>query len=513
MAEGPDDTPIDASPPPEQGRRKWRIGRSLFYGFVVLWVVVALWNLYKPLPNGTSVRGEVVATPLAKVQFFADVSGADVFGAPVVSQQIFDAMLRMIGEARQYVVVDFFLFNGQRGALTTAPRRELSVELRDALLNRKRQVPGMQVLVLIDPINEVYGGLPSADFAAMRAAGIDVVTVDLDALRDSNPIYSAFWRITMKWWSGDGSGDRWLPNPLEAGPEQVSFGAWARLLNFKADHRKVLIADDGKDGITGMLTSANPHDASSLHSNVGLKVSGAALQPLLESELALARSSGWRGNGWEPPPPAPAPPVANPAEAARVQVLTEGEIGAAIVRNFSGTRVGDSIDIAMFYLSERNVIDALIAAARRGVAVRVILDPNKDAFGRSKDGIPNRSVATELAGASDGAIKVRWFRTHGEQFHTKYVSMRTQDEFWFTLGSANLTRRNLENYNLEANVGVSVPPTSELAANINAWYEMLWTNHGPPDLEYTSEFGAYADPSQGTYWLYRFMEATGLSTF
>ena len=122
-------------------------------------------------------------------------------------------------------------------------------------------------------------------------------------------------------------------------------------------------------------------------------------------------------------------------------------------------------------------------------------------------------MATELSGASDGAIKLRWFRTHGEQFHTKLVAVRTQDEYWFTLGSANLTRRNLENYNLEANVGVGVPPNSPLAGAISAWYEMIWTNHGPPDLEYTADFGTYADPSQGTYWLYRFMEATGLSTF
>lgn len=513
MAEAADASPIDTSPPPEQVRRRWRVGRLVFYGFLLAWLIVALWNLFKPLPNGTEVRGEVIETPLNRLQFLADVSGADVFGAPIVNQQIFDAMLHTIGEARQYVVLDFFLFNAQRGATTSPPRRELSVELREALLRRKREIPGLQVLVLVDPINEVYGGLPSPDFATLRAAGIAVVTVDLDGLRDSNPIYSALWRITTKWWSGDGSGDGWLPNPLDSGPDQVSFGAWARLLNFKADHRKVLLADDGKDGITGIVSSANPHDASSLHSNVGLKVSGAALQPLLESELALARSSGWRSQGWEPPTPAPAPPVTNPAELARVQVLTEGEIGSAIVRNFSGARVGDSIDIAMFYLSERNVVDALIAAAKRGVAVRVILDPNKDAFGRTKNGIPNRSVATELAGASDGAIKVRWFRTHGEQFHSKFVSLRTQDEYWFTLGSANLTRRNLDNYNLEANVGVSVPPNSELAATINAWFEMLWTNHGPPDLEYTSEFGTYADPSQGTYWLYRFMEATGLSTF
>jgi phosphatidylserine/phosphatidylglycerophosphate/cardiolipin synthase-like enzyme len=167
----------------------------------------------------------------------------------------------------------------------------------------------------------------------------------------------------------------------------------------------------------------------------------------------------------------------------------------------------------MFYLSDREMIEALIAAAKRGVAVRVILDPNKDAFGRTKNGIPNRSVATELAAASNGAIKLRWFRTHGEQFHCKLVALRTADEFWFTLGSANLTRRNLDDYNLEANVAVSVPPTSELAVSIGAWFEMIWSNKGPPDLEYSADIGAYADPAQGTYWLYRLMEATGLSTF
>jgi phosphatidylserine/phosphatidylglycerophosphate/cardiolipin synthase-like enzyme len=315
----------------------------------------------------------------------------------------------------------------------------------------------------------------------------------------------------MKWWSGDGSGEASLPNPFDSGPDQVTFGAWARLLNFKADHRKVIIGDDGKGGMTGIVTSANPHDASSLHSNVGLKLAGAALGPLLESEMALAGDAGWKPT-WHAPEVAAAAP-ASPETTARVQVLTEGEIGAAIVRNFSGARVGDSIDIAMFYLSDRTVIQALLDAAKRGVSVRVILDPNKDAFGRTKNGIPNRSVATELAAASDGAIKVRWFRTHGEQFHSKLVTLRTTTEFWFTLGSANLTRRNLENFNLEANVAASVPLNAEIASQITAWFESLWTNHGPPDLEYTAEFGAYADAAQGSYWLYRLMEATGLSTF
>jgi phosphatidylserine/phosphatidylglycerophosphate/cardiolipin synthase-like enzyme len=512
MAEEPEGTTTDPPHSQPAPRRKRRLGRLFAYGFAGIWVTVALWNLFKPLPDGVRVRGAIVDTPVSQMRFLADVTSADVFGEPVVRQQIFDAVIALVGNAREYLVLDFFLFNSQRGATIGAtPHRELSVELRDALLARKRAMPQMRILVNADPINDVYGALPSRDLAALRGAGIDVVTPDLDSLRDSNPIYSAFWRLTMRWWSGDGSGDASLPNPLDAGPDRVSFGAWARLLNFKANHRKVIIGDDGVGGIIGIVTSANPHDASSLHSNVGIELSGAALLPLLESELALAAGAGWK-RSWQPPELA-ATVAATPETTAHVQVLTEGEIRAVIVRNFAGARAGDTIDVAMFYLSERSVIQSLLAAARRGVEVRVLLDPNKDAFGRTKNGIPNRSVATELAAASDGAIKVRWFRTHGEQFHSKLVAMRTATEFWFTLGSANLTRRNLDDFNLEANIAASVPPNSGIALAVSAWFESLWTNRGPPELEYTAVFGAYADPAQGTYWLYRLMEATGLSTF
>ena len=76
--------------------------------------------------------------------------------------------------------------------------------------------------------------------------------------------------------------------------------------------------------------------------------------------------------------------------------------------------------------------------------------------------------------------------------------MRTATEFWFTLGSANLTRRNLEDFNLEANVAASVPLNADIATQISTWFDSLWNNRGPPELEYTAEFGAYADPSQGT---------------
>jgi phosphatidylserine/phosphatidylglycerophosphate/cardiolipin synthase-like enzyme len=167
----------------------------------------------------------------------------------------------------------------------------------------------------------------------------------------------------------------------------------------------------------------------------------------------------------------------------------------------------------MFYISDRKVIDALIDAAGRGVRVRLILDPNKDAFGHEKNGIPNRPVASELVAASGGAIHVRWYRTHGEQFHTKLVMVYGLERLWMSVGSANLTRRNIGDYNLEADVVVETARASPLGAQVLEYFETLWANRAGIGIEYTADFGAYADPTQANYWLYRLMESTGLSTF
>jgi phosphatidylserine/phosphatidylglycerophosphate/cardiolipin synthase-like enzyme len=145
--------------------------------------------------------------------------------------------------------------------------------------------------------------------------------------------------------------------------------------------------------------------------------------------------------------------------------------------------------------------------------VRLILDPNKDAFGRQKDGVPNRPVANELVTRSGERIEVRWYKTNGEQFHTKLAMITRNDRFIASLGSANLTRRNLGNYNLEANVAIDAPLTQPLAIEMLGYFDRLWNNDGEPGTEFTAPFGAYRDDDWARYWRYRVMEATGLSTF
>jgi len=507
----------DASAQAARVRPRRRLRRVILVAVLAVWGGTAWWHTHKELPPGTHVQSEWRQVPAGQVTFIADVTAADAYGRPVMSQAIFDEVLSIIRSARRFLVLDFFLFSDHSGSTgSAAPTRALSSELRDALIEQRRQHPDLRVLFITDPINDVYGGSPSDDLEMLRAAGVDVVVTDLNRLRDSNFIYSALWRLTLGWWNSGESGDGWLPHPFEQGAAPVTFGSWARLLNFKANHRKVIIGDDGQGQLVGVVASANPHDASSAHSNVAAKISGPALTPLLESEFALARFSGWDGVIATDRVPEASPPDSTlllSGDFVRTQVLTEGAIRNALLERIDSTVRGESIDIAMFYISERRIIEALLAASRRGVNIRLILDPNKDAFGHEKSGIPNRQVASELVSASDGAVRVRWYRTHGEQFHTKLVVVHGIDRVWLTLGSANLTRRNIGDYNLEANVAIEAARNSQIGAQVLSYFEMLWENRAALGVEYTADYGVYADPSQLRYWLSRVMEGTGLSTF
>jgi phosphatidylserine/phosphatidylglycerophosphate/cardiolipin synthase-like enzyme len=486
---------------------------------VGLWLALAGWEANKPLPPGVRTASAWHSVPVQDVSFIADITSADAYGREISSQAIFEETLKVIRGAHQFLVLDYFMFNSRHDGLdpTSPLLRPLSATLRDALIERRQAMPDLKVVFITDPINTLYGAVSSADLSLLRAAGIDVVLTDLDPLRDSNHLYSSAWRLAVNWWSPNTRAPGSFPNPLDDSDTPLPFGAWAQLLNFKANQRKVVIGDDGSGGLVGVVGSANPHDASGADSNVAARLAGPVLSSLLESELNIARFSGWHGTLALPP----VTPESSPADTtdvtsgklARVQVLTEGAIHSALIEHIDAATRGESIDIAMFYVANRGVVEALLAAGRRGVNVRLILDPNKDAYGHTTSGLPNQPAASELVSESDGAIHVRWYRTHGEQFHAKLVMIYGPQRLWITLGSANLTTRSLEDYNLEANVAIEVGRNTPLANQALEHFDTLWSNRASLGIEYTADFAAYADPGQGHYWLYRFLEASGMSSF
>jgi hypothetical protein len=479
-------------------RPRWL--RIAAFALLAAWVAAGAWHRYKPLPDGLST-----ATPMrapASVRFLADHVWTGPAGERHVDQVIFDRVLELVAGAERLVVIDMFLFNHFAGETGGDDMRPLSREVTDALVRRRAERPGLRAILITDPINTFYGSLALPQLQRLRAAGVDVVITDLGPLRASNPVWSGFWRLCCQWF-GRSDGGGWLPNPV--GNQQVTLRSVLRLLHFKANHRKTVIAD--ADGTwVGLVTSGNAHDASSAHSNVAVEFTGPAALDLLATERAVAAFSAPDLPWPDIEPPAPAP---TRIAAARLQVLTEAAIRDAVIDLLARSGAGDEIDLAMFYLSHRGVIEGLVAARRRGATVRALLDPNKDAFGREKSGIPNRPVAAELVAVG---VDVRWCDTHGEQCHDKLIAARFADGgAELIAGSANFTRRNLDDLNLETDVRVVAPADSPVMRDVATWFERRWTE--PGTRNYSVAHPAYADGSSFRYWRYRFMEATGLSTF
>jgi hypothetical protein len=145
--------------------------------------------------------------------------------------------------------------------------------------------------------------------------------------------------------------------------------------------------------------------------------------------------------------------------------------------------------------------------------VRLILDPNEAATSGGTAGLPNQPVASELVARSGGAIRVRWYRTHGERFHAALVLIHGAQRTWLTLGSAQLTRRALDDYNLEANLAIELAPGSVLAQQAQQYFDTLWANRASLGIEYTADYAVFANPAQSDYWLGRLLEGAGLAMF
>ena len=479
-----------------------RSGKRLLLAFLACYLLSVAWQVYKPLPVG--IGRDFPPASSDQVALLTDITYLDAAGVRHSEQQVFDEALGLIGQARKVVVVDMFLFNDFTGADAAPILRPLSAQLTHALVERKRAVPDLQVVMITDPINTLYGGIKSKHIDALRAADIEVVITDLTRIRAPNPAWSGLWQICCRWLGNSDNGG-WLSSPFGQG--RVTLRSYLALLNLNANHRKTLVVDSGDDWV-GLVASANPHDGSSAHGNVALRFSGRAAFDLLQSERAAVAMSG---ASWpQSLASIDAPTIAHEtADNVQVQILTEGRIRDALLASIAGAKPGERLDIAVFYFSHRGLVKELVAAQRRGVRIRVLLDPNEDAFGRKKNGIPNRQVALELHRAG---VPVRWCDTHGEQCHAKFMLKRdTTGKAELIVGSANYTRRNLDDYNLESSARVLAGTEAGVMERAAAYFEQSWGNTGGRRI--SLPYSRYADDSRLRYWRYRFTEATGFSSF
>ncbi len=478
--------------------RRFSPWRWSIVALALLWIGVAGWNVWKPLPHGLDFSGPLRST--TAVEFLADLAWVDNNGQRRTEQEIFKRMLALIDQAEKLIVADLFLFNEFAGDPDGEDLQPLADALTEALIDAKNERPGLRIIFLTDPINTLYGGIESPHLQALRSADIDVVVTELDRLRDSNPLWTATWRLCCRWF-GNSSNGGWLPNPV--GEQKVGLRTWLRVANFKANHRKTLVVDQDDDW-AALVTSANPHDASSAHGNTALVVTGLAARDVLESERAIAAFSS-PDLRW----PEVEASTSGSSSGLQTRVLTEAAIRDAAIAALDQAGPGSRVDLAMFYLSHRGVIRALARASRRGAQVRLLLDPNEHAFGRRKNGVPNRPVAAELRRHD---IEIRWCHTTAEQCHSKQLLVRHRDgSARLISGSANYTRRNLDNFNPETVLELIGDEDAAVMAQAAAWFERRWTNDD--GRSFSLEYAHYADEHWIRYWQYRIMEATGLSTF
>ena len=460
---------------------------------LLLWLIASLIGCRRAMPKGLSVASPLL--PAANLTFITDLTYLKE-GELVCEQHILTEMLGLISEAKSFIILDIFLYNDLHDQSRSFPR--LSREVTQALLAAKRQRPSLSLWIISDPTNTGYGSYANPYFQELEAAGATVLLTNLAPLPDSNFLYAGFSNLIGSPSNNGGRG--WLPSPFYRGAPRFNLGGWLALFNFKANHRKIILTEK-----RAMITSANnSHDASAANSNIAFSFSGPLLAELLKSEQAVTALSGVE---LEVDLPRPSAKISCSTQ---IQLLTEGKIKEVLLEDLNICRPPATLWMAMFYLADRQIIAALLAATQRGITINLLLDANRDAFGHQKNGVPNKPVAAWLKKKSAGRIHIRWYDTHGEQFHTKLILLASPVNSTIMGGSANLTRRNICDFNLETNLRIVSPSASAVNRQVLSYFQRLWNNE---DGQFTVAYEKFADHCLLKYWQYQFQERSGFSLF
>ncbi len=264
-------------------KKKWFLKkRYAFLLFAIIYTSVILYNQFKPLPEGISYQGDTHQVASEDIEFLHDLTYQEN-GKEKYEQEIFDTVYQSIENAEEFIILDMFMINEFSSEARDFP--EISKDLTDKITAQIEKFPDLKVVVISDPINTTYYSHEAKHLAPLADLGVELVYTDLERLRDPNPLYSGIWRMFFQWFGQEGNG--WVKNPFgEPGPE-VTIRSYLKTLNIKANHRKVLATEN-----EGLILSANPHDASGFHSNIGFKVKGEILKDIIESEKAVAKFSG-----------------------------------------------------------------------------------------------------------------------------------------------------------------------------------------------------------------------------
>ncbi len=239
----------------------------------------------------------------------------------------------------------------------------------------------------------------------------------------------------------------------------------------KADHNKML-SIDGQEAMIGGMNFA---DAVSNNHDLMVWIKGPAV-----TELVRIFHDNWRICSGKNLYEQEAMPlwdqiddVLDAATAKRCRDLAHVTVAYSnACVNATRSMVADLFDnakkkirVMMFTFTDDDTVEKLIAAHKRGVDVKVILDPNVHAFGLRLMGAPNISTVRQLKKAG---IEVRAYQTRpGAQMHIKSCMI---DDVHCCFGSTNFTKAGFDSNN-ETFVKVT---SKDVAEDFTALFELDW---------------------------------------
>jgi cardiolipin synthase len=292
---------------------------------------------------------------------------------------------------------------------------EIGLQFAGVLIEKQKR--GVTVNVMYDSVGTL--GTPQAFFERMKAAGIHLLAF--------NPV-----------------------NPATRG------GKWE--LNNR-DHRKIMIVD-GKVGFTGGINISSTYANSSLFrsrhradtvdkSKVGWRDTHIRIEGPAVGALQWAFVDNWvRQDAGELPPLDYFPRLA-PAGDKIVRVLaTDPDRGSEIYKSLlvAISEAKKSVHVtSAYFVPDQQVVDALTAAARRGVDVKLVLP-----------GVSDHGLIVHAGRAFYEALLAGGVRIFQLQVAVLHAKTAVIDGAWSTIGSANIDRRSFI-HNYELNVVVIDP--------------------------------------------------------
>ena len=529
--------------------RKNSIKKYLIAGTIAFTVSC---STIKTPPLGINYESPIRETENA--EFHYDLTYLDKDGNIQYDRNLWDATYKVIDNAKDYLIVEMFLFND----LYNKDKEhfpEFAKEYTERLVKKQKENPNLKVYILADENNNFYGAFEHPFITSMKNAGINVIIVDIFKLKDTFPWYSPFWRTFIKP-MGNPQNKGWITNFYGDMWPKLTIRNLLRALNVKADHKKVFLNE--KEVV---VSSANIHDPSYSHENIAIYTDGPIVKDVLHNLQLVAKfsdseinvdgsdrrmenimNSGSNDktetdektlnsenqkennvkqiNNEENEQNVKEKTSINSEKNSitdteghtyKIQYLTEGAIGKHLDEDIDSLKAGDELLMGMYFLADKGVIDRLIKAANRGVKIRIIFDRSRDAFGMSTNGLPNKPVSKKLKKKTKGKIEIKWYFTNNEQYHTKITLMKKTDgSVIINAGSANLIKKNIRGYIMDANFRILTTQDSKISKDIYEYFDRLWENK---DGLFTLNFDDEPTTDGFSDFMYKILDTTQLGSF